>query len=387
MHKGMSNNDIINSIRSKNLPIKVSFNNQETLEKLAGRIATQIEADSVSLLKTMKDDAFLDENNFKQTTALGMYLPNSYEFFWNTSAEEFRARMLKEYNRFWNASRLEKAKALGLSEDEVITLASIVYEESKQVAEQPRIAGVYLNRIRIGMPLQADPTLKFAAYQLPKYKNTIIKRVLDVHKEIKSPYNTYKNLGLPPGLIAMPDISAIDAVLNYEKHNYYYFVANANLGAIFAAGAVPAITNGQVWEYQHHIYYVREEQQGSNTVPVLMQGQLSNTLNFAPIIDGIEIIRFEYGIDMQIDHTVPGYGVVDAYVTANNMTEPLWNNANSRIISVKIYVLARSIQPDNKYENTNTYQLPGFNYTVDDNYRRLLFTSTVTLYNAGVDTW
>lgn len=225
--KGMTNNDIINSIRINNLPIKVSFNNQNSLEKLAGRISKEIEADSISLLKAMQDKSFLSENKFNEATALGMYLPNSYEFFWNTSAEKFRDRMLNEYKRFWNESRFKKAYDIGLSPNQVITLASIVYEESKQPSEQPRIAGVYINRLKIGIPLQADPTLKFAAYKLPKYKNTIIKRVLNVHKDIESPYNTYKNLGLPPGLIAMPDISAIDAVLNYEKHKYLYFAANA----------------------------------------------------------------------------------------------------------------------------------------------------------------
>ncbi|WP_223551783.1 endolytic transglycosylase MltG [Aestuariivivens sp. NBU2969] len=226
--KGMSNNDIINSIRINNLPIKLSFNNQSSLQKLAGRVSNEIEADSISLLNAMKDVKFLSENNFTEATALGMYLPNSYEFFWNTSAEAFRDRMLKEYKRFWNDDRLKKAQTLGLTPSEVIALASIVYEESKQTSEQPRIAGVYLNRMRIGMPLQADPTIKFSAYQLPKYKNTIIKRVLNVHKEIDSPYNTYKYLGLPPGPIAMPDISAIEAVLNYEKHKYLYFVADSN---------------------------------------------------------------------------------------------------------------------------------------------------------------
>lgn len=225
--KGMSNNDIINSIRSNNLPIKIAFNNQETLEKLAGRISTQIEADSSSLINAMRDETFLKESGFTTQSALGMYIPNSYEFFWNTSAEGFRERMLKEYNRFWNESRNAKAKAIGLTRDQVMTLASIVHEESKQASEQPRIAGVYMNRIRIGMPLQADPTLKFAAYQLPEYQNTIIKRVLNKHKDIESPYNTYKNAGLPPGLIAMPDVSAIDAVLNYEQHKYLYFAANA----------------------------------------------------------------------------------------------------------------------------------------------------------------
>ena len=225
--KGMTNNDIINSIRSKNLPITVAFNNQETLEKLAGRVANQIEADSTSLINAMKDDSFLAENGFKEETALGMYLPNSYEFFWNTSAESFRKRMFKEYKRFWTDAKIKKANDIGLSPDQVIALASIVYEESKEASEQPRIAGVYMNRLRIGMPLQADPTLKFAAYKLPKYKNTVIKRVLNVHKEIESPYNTYKRRGLPPGLIAMPDISAINAVLNHEKHKYLYFAADA----------------------------------------------------------------------------------------------------------------------------------------------------------------
>lgn len=224
--KGMSNNDIINSIRSINMPVKVSFNNQNSLEKLAARVATQIEADSLSLVKVMTDTFFLKDHSFKYETALGMYLPNSYEFYWNTSAEDFRDRMLKEYKRFWNEKRIAKAHDIGLSPDQVIALASIVYEESKERSEQPRIAGVYMNRLRIGMPLQADPTLKFAAYKLPQYKKTVIKRVLNVHKEIESAYNTYKKRGLPPGLIAMPDISAIDAVLNYEKHKYLYFAAD-----------------------------------------------------------------------------------------------------------------------------------------------------------------
>lgn len=223
---GMNNNDIINSIRSKNIPVKISFNNQNSLEKLAGRVSNQIEADSITLLLAMRDTEFLNTNGFKIETALGMYLPNSYEFYWNTNAEAFRARMLKEYQNFWNEERVKKANAIGLSEDQVITLASIVYEESKAVDEQARIAGVYINRLNKGIPLQADPTLKFAAYKLPKYQNTVIKRVLNVHKDINSPYNTYKNRGLPPGLIAMPNISAINAVLNYEKHNYLYFSAD-----------------------------------------------------------------------------------------------------------------------------------------------------------------
>ncbi|MFD2918041.1 endolytic transglycosylase MltG [Psychroserpens luteus] len=251
--KGMSNNDIINSIRSNNLPLKIAFNNQEKLSKLASRISTQIEADSISLLEAMTDPKFLKASGFTNKTALGMYIPNSYEFFWNTSAEGFRDRMLKEYNRFWNDSRNVKAKAIGLTRDQVMTLASIVHEESKQASEQPRIAGVYMNRIRIGMPLQADPTLKFAAYQLPEYENTIIKRILNKHKEIKSPYNTYMNTGLPPGLIAMPDVSAIDAVLNYEKHKYLYFAADAKKLGFHKFAKTLSQHNANAREYHNYL--------------------------------------------------------------------------------------------------------------------------------------
>ena len=226
IEKGMTNNDIINSIRSNNLPIKLSFNNQETLPRLAGRIASQIEADSVSLLNAFNDKEFLKKNNFNDQTTLGLFIPNSYEFFWNTSAEKFRDRMLVEYNKFWNDSRLNKAKALGLNEDKVIALASIVQKETAKVDERPRVAGVYLNRLKRGMPLQADPTVIYAIKQKTGDFDTVIKRVLYKDLEIDSPYNTYKNPGLPPGPIAMPDISSIDAVLNAEKHDYYYFVAN-----------------------------------------------------------------------------------------------------------------------------------------------------------------
>jgi UPF0755 protein len=253
IEKGMSNNDIINSIRSNNIPIKLSFNNQNSIEDLAGRIAFQIDADSISLVKAMKDSTFYVQNGFSDATSLGMYLPNTYEVFWNTSAEGFRDRMLKEYNRFWTDNRIAKAKAIGLNRDEVMALASIVYEESKQASEQPRIAGVYINRLKNKWPLDADPTLKFAAYQLPQYKNTIIKRVLNVHKEIVSPYNTYKNLGLPPGLIAMPDISAIDAVLNYEKHDYFFFVVDVQKPGFHKFSKTIAQHNQYAREYHRYL--------------------------------------------------------------------------------------------------------------------------------------
>jgi len=251
--KDMTNNEIINSIRSDNIPVKVSFNNQNSLEQLAGRIATQIEADSLSLINALQDSTFIKKNSFNTTNALGMYLPNSYEFLWNTSALDFRDRMLKEYHKFWKGTRLEKAKAIGLTTNQIMTLASIVQEESKQRSEQPKIAGVYLNRLKNNWPLQADPTLKFAAYQLPKYKNTVIRRILNEHKAINSPYNTYKNTGLPPGLIAMPDISAIDAVLNFEKHKYFYFAADAKKPGFHKFAKTLSQHNKNARDYQKYL--------------------------------------------------------------------------------------------------------------------------------------
>ncbi|WP_452226523.1 endolytic transglycosylase MltG [Lacinutrix cladophorae] len=224
--KGMNNNEIINSIRSKNIPLDLSFNNQERLENLAGRIAFQIEADSISLLKAMKEETFLKENGFNKESALSMYIPNSYEIYWNTSAEAFRNKMLKEYKNFWNASRTQKRNALHLSTNEVMSIAAIVHKETAKVDERPRVAGVYLNRIRKGMPLQADPTVIYAKKLKENDFNQVIKRVLYKDLEIDSKYNTYKYPGIPPGPITMPDVSAIDAVLNAEKHSYYYFVAN-----------------------------------------------------------------------------------------------------------------------------------------------------------------
>ncbi|MBT8319662.1 MAG: endolytic transglycosylase MltG, partial [Gramella sp.] len=226
LEKGMNNNDLVNRLRSGNRPVKVIFNNQERLEDLAGRISEQIEADSVSLIKAFRDDDFLAENNFEDKTALGMYIPNQYEFYWNTSAEEFRSRMKKEYDRFWNEERLKKAGDIGLSPKEVITMASIVQKETAKVDERPKVAGVYMNRFKNGWKLDADPTVIYAIKEKTGNFDTIIKRVLYKDLELDSPYNTYKYKQIPPGPIWMPDISSIEAVLNYEDHNYFYFVAD-----------------------------------------------------------------------------------------------------------------------------------------------------------------
>ena len=226
LNKGMSNNDIINSLRSNNITVNVIFNNVKDLNDLAGKLSNQIEADSLSFLSSFDTDFFI-EKGFDEKNILSMYIPNSYNFFWNTSAVQFNERMFEEHTKFWQKNnRVQKANKIGLSKKEVMILASIVYEESKGNIELPKIAGVYVNRLNNNWKLQADPTVKFAAYQLDEYKNTVIRRVLNKHLKIDSPYNTYKYSGLPPGIISMPSIQAIDAVLNYDKHNYYFFAAD-----------------------------------------------------------------------------------------------------------------------------------------------------------------
>ncbi|MGB5361671.1 MAG: endolytic transglycosylase MltG [Aureibaculum sp.] len=231
LKKGMNNNELVDLLRSgKQSPIKLTFNNQDSVEKLSGRIAMQIEADSLDILNSILDTSFLKQHNLNKQSVLGIFIPNSYEFYWNTSAEKFRDRMLKEYQNFWNTERIAKAKALKLTKNQVITLASIVQKETAQPKERPIVAGLYLNRLKDGWPLQADPTIIYALKQ-KHGQNFEVKRVLNDDLKIESPYNTYKNQGLPPSLIAMPDISSIDAVLNPKKHDYYYMCASVtNLG-------------------------------------------------------------------------------------------------------------------------------------------------------------
>jgi len=216
----MNNNDIINKLRSGHQnPVKVVFNSIRTREQLASKISKQIEADSISLMNVFNDDSIAFQYGLEHETFTCIFIPNTYEFWWNTTAEKFVKKMHAEYKRFWNEGRLEKAKVLNLTPEDVTTLASIVDEETYFNNEMPRVAGVYINRLRKRMHLQADPTLKFALGDFS------IKRVLNVHKQIDSPYNTYRRYGLPPGPISFPSVSAIDAVLNYESHSYLYFCA------------------------------------------------------------------------------------------------------------------------------------------------------------------
>lgn len=233
---GMSTLDLVNMLRSGNqVPVKVTFNNVRDIYQLAQRVGKQIEADSADIVALLQDSAFLKQLGLTPLTASVMFLPNTYEFWWNTDAEAFVSRMYQEYVKFWNADRLQKAKEAGLSKEEVVILASIVEKETTKNDEKPKIAGVYINRLKKGWRLQADPTL---IYALNDYT---IKRVLNKHKLIDSPYNTYKHLGLPPGPICIPSIASIDAVLNYDRNNYFYFCAKDD----FSGYHVFAKTNRQ----------------------------------------------------------------------------------------------------------------------------------------------
>lgn len=225
LRKGMNSNEIINALR-QNVPVQLAFNNQERLEDFAGRIGQQIEADSTSLMKAFLDPKFLADHNVTQENVLCLFIPNSYEVYWNTSAEKFRDRMAKEFRNFWTDERKAKAEKQNLTPLEATILASIVHKETVKPDERPRVAGVYLNRLRSGTKLEADPTVIYAVKKNTNDFNLVIKRVLNKDLATVSPYNTYMYGGLPPGPIAMPDISAIEAVLNPEHHNYIYFCAS-----------------------------------------------------------------------------------------------------------------------------------------------------------------
>ncbi len=217
---GMSNDDLINLLRSgKQEPVKISINNIRIKEDLASLVSRLIEADSMKLIKLMENEDYCKKFGFNKENILCMFIPNTYIFDWNTSAEQFFERMSKEYKFFWNEPRKLKAKNAGLSQTQVSILASIVQKETNMADEKPRVAGVYINRINKNMLLQADPTLVFALKQFS------LKRILNFHKEIDSPYNTYKYQGLPPGPICLPEISSLESVLNFEKHDYFYFCA------------------------------------------------------------------------------------------------------------------------------------------------------------------
>jgi UPF0755 protein len=220
INNNMSNNELVNLLRSgRQEPVNVSFISVRTLEILAGRLAQNIEADSTSIIKLMKDPEVHTKYGFNQFTFKSMFIPNTYQLYWNTSAEDVIQRMADEYKKFWNDDRKQKAAAIGYTQSQISSIASIVEAETQKNDEKERVAGVYINRLKKGWKLEADPTVVFATGDFT------LQRVLFRHLEIDSPYNTYKYPGIPPGPINIPSVSSIDAVLNYEKHDYMFFCA------------------------------------------------------------------------------------------------------------------------------------------------------------------
>ena len=204
-------------------PVKLVVGEARTLPQLAGKLASQIEVDSATLLSAMRNKQLRKELGFVKDSTIAMFIPNTYEVWWDITPERLLHRIKREYDHFWNEERTAKLKRCGLSNYEVMTLASIVYEEVKIPSEMRMIAGVYINRLRRGIALQACPTVKYAMGDFA------LQRILHKHLKYRSPFNTYINRGLPPAPICVPSIAAIDAVLNYADHNYLYFCARPEL--------------------------------------------------------------------------------------------------------------------------------------------------------------
>jgi UPF0755 protein len=221
---GMTMPDAIRLLRSGNqTPVNLTFNNIRTAEHLAGRISQQLMMDSVALFNALNDPAIAEKYGFNEYTFISMFIPNTYEVYWNTGIENLLNRMKSEYEVFWNETRRNKAAEIGLTPQEVSILAAIVEEEATYANEYPIVAGLYLNRLNRGMKLEADPTVKFAVGDFS------LRRILYKHLEVESPYNTYKYSGLPPGPIRIPSIRAIDATLSPQPHNYLFMCAKEDL--------------------------------------------------------------------------------------------------------------------------------------------------------------
>lgn len=221
---GMTVPEIIRMLRAgRQSPTKLTFNNIRTKEDLSGRISEQLMLDSLSLLSALTDAHKVENLGFDSNTVVAMFIPNTYEVYWDTSVEKLLERMQREYNTFWNEDRNAKAKKIGLKPIEVSTLASIVEEEATYADEYAIVAGLYLNRLKRGQRLEADPTVKYAVGDFS------LRRILYVHLEVESPYNTYRNEGLPPGPIRIPSIKGIDATLSPADHNYLFMVAKDDL--------------------------------------------------------------------------------------------------------------------------------------------------------------
>jgi UPF0755 protein len=217
---GMNNWDLVGKLRSgAQDQMKLSFKSHRSLDEIADEIGAQMEFGKDNLEKRLRDDNYLQTYGFNATTVRGLFIPDTYFIYWTLGIDEFFKKMKRNYDAFWTADRKAKAEALGMTQAEVITLASIVQAETYMSKERPTVAGLYLNRLRDGIPLQADPTVIFA------HQDWTIRRVLLRHLEIDSPYNTYKYAGLPPGPINNPEVTAIDGVLNAENHKYIFMCA------------------------------------------------------------------------------------------------------------------------------------------------------------------
>ena len=217
---GMSNLDLVRMLMGgKQEPVKFTFNNIRLKKELAAKVGRNLEADSLRMETILGDDGYWKKFGFTAENCMVLFLPDTYEFWWNTDTDEFVDKMAKEYKKFWTDERKAKAKNIGLSQADVSIMAAIVEKESNMRDERPTIAGVYMNRLNKGMKLQADPTVVYALGDFT------VKRVLNADTRIDSPYNTYMYAGLPPGPICLPSKNSIDAVLNYKKHTYIYFCA------------------------------------------------------------------------------------------------------------------------------------------------------------------
>ena len=220
------NTDILTLYRKlrngQQTPIQLTIPTTRTMDRLAGTLSKKLMLDSLTLVNAFMDEEFCQELGYNTVTLPALFIPNTYEVYWDVSLKGFMERMQKENKAFWNSEREKKAKDLGLTHEEICTLASIVDEETANDTEKPTIAGLYLNRLHKGMLLQADPTVKFAVGDFT------LRRILGKHLEKESAYNTYINTGLPPGPIRIASIKGIDAVLDHQKHNYLYMCAKAD---------------------------------------------------------------------------------------------------------------------------------------------------------------
>jgi UPF0755 protein len=223
LSSGMSNRSLVSKLRSGDQdPVRITIGVMRTVQELAGLVSRKIEADSASLVFVLRDRHFLELHGYSVDNSISIFIPNTYELYWNTSAEGFVERMLTENKRFWDADRLSKVRNMGLDRHQVMIIASIVEQETRKNDEKALVAGVYLNRFRKGWKLEADPTLVYALGDFS------IRRVLNQHKLVESPYNTYLHTGLPPGPICVPSIRSIDAVLENKQHPYYFFCARSD---------------------------------------------------------------------------------------------------------------------------------------------------------------